>query len=77
MKKAELGGFALLSSPGRPLLQVPVNEGCVGGIIMGGLNPVAVFEESGVRVFSRALSGLVDYDRLFHYTDFDTRLKKM
>jgi repressor of nif and glnA expression len=77
MRKAELGGFALIGAPGRPLLQIPVNEGCVGGVVMGGLNPVAIFEESGVRVVSRALSGLVDYNELFHFSELDARLKKL
>jgi HTH-type transcriptional regulator, global nitrogen regulator NrpRI len=77
MRRAGLGGFTLIGAPGRPLLQVPVNEGCVGAIVMGGLNPVAVFEESGVRVFSRALSGLVDYSELFDASELESRIRKI
>lgn len=77
MKKASLGVFALTGLPGKSLLQIPVNENCLGAIIMGGLNPIAVFEETGVRIQSRAFSGLTDYNRLFHYSEFDKKLKQL
>lgn len=76
IKKTHLGNFSLIGTPGRELLKIPVNEGCTGAIIMGGLNPVAVFKELGIHIFSKALSGLIDYNRLFYYSDFNNKLKK-
>jgi hypothetical protein len=35
---------------------------------------VAVLEEMGFRVISRALSGLLDFNRLFHYKELKSRL---
>ena len=69
-----LGGFLQIGRPGQPLLEIPVSEGMAGVVVIGGLNPVAIFEEKGERVFSRALSGLLDYERLFPYTELRERL---
>jgi len=69
LKHVGLGGFLSIGWPGQPLLEVPVGEGRVGLIVIGGLNPAAILEESGIKVMSRALAGLVDYERLFHYSE--------
>ena len=47
-----------------------------GAIIVGGLNPIAILEEREHRVFSRALSGLLEYERLFPFKEFPLRLQK-
>jgi repressor of nif and glnA expression len=70
-----LGAVYLVGWPGRPLLEIPVAEGRLGMIVMGGLNPVAILEETGVRVReSSALAGLVEYRSLFHYQELSDRL---
>ena len=71
-----LGGFMQVGRPGRTLLDIPVNEGMAGAIVIGGLNPVAILEETGVRVYSRALAGLTDFDHLFHYSELESRIGK-
>ncbi|MCX8044526.1 MAG: NrpR regulatory domain-containing protein [Desulfobacterota bacterium] len=71
-----LGGFLRIGRPGQPLLDIPVNEGRVGAVVIGGLNPVAILEECGVRVYSRALAGLIDFSRLFHYEELEDRIKE-
>ena len=65
-----------LGLPGQPLLEVPVSHGRIGAIIIGGLNPIAILEEREHRVFSRALSGLIEYDRLFPFDEFPLRLQR-
>lgn len=72
-----LGGFVSIGMPGQPLLDIPVGEGRCGAVVIGGLNPVAVLEESGCRVFSSALSGLMDFSRLFRYDELRARVAKM
>ncbi len=72
-----LGGFMEIGWPGQPLLEIPIDEGRIGAIVIGGLNPVAILEEKGIEVASRALSGLVDYRRLFPYTELGRRLKRI
>jgi HTH-type transcriptional regulator, global nitrogen regulator NrpRI len=72
-----LGGFMKIGGEGVPLLEIPVGEGRVGAVVIGGLNPVAVLEESGLHVFSRALAGLIDFERLFHYSELKRRLNNL
>ena len=72
-----LGGFMKIGWPGQTLLEIPVSEGRAGAIVIGGLNPVAILEETGVRVYSRALAGLIDFSRLFRYEELESRLRKM
>ncbi|NLX26347.1 MAG: DUF128 domain-containing protein [Lentisphaerae bacterium] len=69
-----LGSLLCLGGPGQSLYGVSVGPQRVGAIIIGGLNPMSIFEETGVRVRSSALSGLVDFNNLFHYTELRERL---
>lgn len=70
-----LGGFMEIGRGGQALFDIPVSEGRAGAVVIGGLNPVSILEETGVRVTSRALSGLMDYGRLFRYEEFPSRLQ--
>ncbi|HQP30000.1 MAG TPA: NrpR regulatory domain-containing protein [Deltaproteobacteria bacterium] len=75
LHKIGLGGFMRIGRPGQTLLDIPVGASRVGAIVIGGLNPVAILEENGVRAHSRALAGLIDFSRLFHYSELGERLK--
>jgi len=47
-------------------------------IVMGGLNPVAILEELGIRVRQTgALAGLVEYRDLFSYEELPQRVKEL
>lgn len=74
LKKAGLGGVLEVGWPGHPLCEIPVNEGNIGLIVKGGLNPVAALEEVGVKVYSKALASLTDYSKLFNYQDIKAKL---
>jgi hypothetical protein len=76
LREVGLGGFMEIGLPGQPLLEIPINEGRIGAVVIGGLNPVAIVEEAGIEVLSRALSALVDYGRLFSYTELDSRIRE-
>jgi repressor of nif and glnA expression len=76
LEQIGLGGFMEIGKAGQPLLGIPVDENRVGAVVIGGLNPVAILEEMGVRVYSRALSGLIDFKKLFHYEELGERIKK-
>jgi repressor of nif and glnA expression len=68
MEVAGLGLVLAVGWPGRPLFDIPVSEGRLGVVVMGGLNPVAILEETGMRVRQTgALAGLVDYRKLIAY----------
>ena len=64
------------SLPSQPLLEIPNSYGRIGVIVVGGLNPIAILEEREHRIFSLALSGLIEYDRLFHYEEFPAKLQQ-
>ena len=77
MDEVGLGGLFLVGWPGRPLLDVPVSEGRLGIVVVGGLNPIAILEERGIRVHrTGALAGLIDYERLFSYKELDGRARE-
>ncbi len=77
LEEIGLGGFMEIGRPGQPVLGIPVDGNRLGAIVIGGLNPVAILEEIGVRVQSRALAGLVDFKTLFPYTELAQRLKDL
>lgn len=76
MMAAGLGDFLTLGWPGHSVLQVPINWGRLGGIVIGGLNPISILEESGINVISKAVSGLVEYESLFSIENLPDRYKK-
>jgi repressor of nif and glnA expression len=69
-----MGAVAEIGLPSQPVLDVPVPGGKAGVIVIGGLNPIAILEESGYRAASRALSGLVEFTRLHPYAELGRRL---
>jgi repressor of nif and glnA expression len=77
LEEVGLGGFMAIGWPGQPLLEIPVNQGQVGAIVIGGLNPAAILEEVGIRTYSRALAALADYRVFFPYDELDDRIRKL
>ncbi|MCD4812654.1 NrpR regulatory domain-containing protein [bacterium] len=74
LKKIGLGGFLAIGWPGQPLLDIPVSEGRAGIVVIGGLNPIAILEENGLRLHSHAMASLVDYQSLFSFKELNTRI---
>jgi repressor of nif and glnA expression len=71
-----LGGFMEIGLPGQAILDFPVTHGRIGAVMIGGLNPIAILEETGHRIESRALAGLIDYTHLFHVDELPKALKQ-
>jgi hypothetical protein len=67
MKKQGLGGILAIGVPNRPLLDIPVREGRVGLVVVGGMNPLAAVHEAGVRVSMFSLAGLEDIGAFVDY----------
>lgn len=76
METAGLGNVYRLGWPGHSLLEIPLNSGRIGGILLGGLNPIAAIEERGFEVVSHAVCGMVDYRELFHYSELMSMVRK-
>jgi repressor of nif and glnA expression len=74
LEEIGLGSLMCLGNPGQAIHSIPVGPQRIGAVIIGGLNPMSIFEETGLRVQSRALSGLIDFRRLFHYSEFRAQL---
>lgn len=72
-----LHGIVMIGKPDQPVCEAPVNTGCLGLVIIGGLNPIAILEESGISLDSHALSALVDFGKLFPYTELKERAALM
>jgi len=66
------GGIILFGQPGRPVLDIPVTSDMVGIVVLGGLNPVAAFEEAQIPTKTRAMATLVDYLELTPVEMYDT-----
>jgi len=76
LKRIGLGGLVTIGKPGQSVLDIPVSEGRIGAIVIGGLNPVSILEETGVRAYSRALGGLIDFNRLFRHEEMENRIRQ-
>jgi repressor of nif and glnA expression len=48
---------------------MPVGIDKVGLVVVGGLNPIAAVEESGIATRSRAMSTLYDYENLVTFKE--------
>ncbi|MFO8011508.1 MAG: NrpR regulatory domain-containing protein [Dehalococcoidia bacterium] len=70
-----LGGFMTIGRSGQSLLGIPVSEGRVGAIVIGGLNPMSILEETGLRAYSRAMAGLLEFNKLFRYDELKSRVQ--
>lgn len=75
LAEAGLGAFLTIGQPSRDLLNIPVREGSCGVIVIGGLNPVSIFEERGIPVTYSALSGFMEYEELYSYEELPERLR--
>ncbi len=75
LEEAGLGGFMTIGWPNQPVLEIPVNQGQVGAIVIGGLNPAAILEEKGIKTHSRALAALAEYETFFHFEELEDRLR--
>jgi repressor of nif and glnA expression len=73
LQRVGLGGFLQIGWSGQSVFGIPVNEGRVGMVFIAGLNPVAILEEQGIEVYSRALCGLIDFQRLFDYEQLEQK----
>lgn len=76
LKNVGLDCIMEMGLPGQPLREIPVDHGGMGVIVIGGLNPIAILEERGIKVVSKALSGLMDFSRFFRYAEMPERMSQ-
>ena len=68
LDKIGLNGILLIGNPGQPLLDIPVPEGKAGMIVMGGLNPIAAAEETGIEIHNIAMGTLFPFKELVEFS---------
>lgn len=61
MKRPGFRSCIFFGQPGEPLMGLPVTEGKVGMVVLGGLNPIAGLEEAGLVFDTRSIAMLQDY----------------
>lgn len=64
-----IGGILIFGNPNQPVFEMPVGIDKAGMVIVGGLNPVAALEESGISTESKATSTLYEYSRLVSFKE--------
>ena len=65
-KLSEIGfsGTVIVGEPNQPALQIPVNSGYAGLVILAGLNPLAAVEEMGISTQNMSLCMMMDFQKL-------------
>lgn len=64
-----IGGILLIGNPNQPLFEMPVSFDKAGMVIVGGLNPIAALEESGIPTHSAAMAALYSYSALLPFKE--------
>ncbi len=72
LAKARINGVLTVGNVSEPVCKVDVELNRVGMILIGGLNPIAAVEESGIEVENHAMSTVVNYKSLI---DFEELIK--
>ncbi len=70
LREKGIGGILRIGEPNSPLYEMPVGLDRTGMVIVGGLNPAAILEESGIPTESRAMSTLYEFSALGRYEDY-------
>ncbi len=69
MREKGIGGVLLIGNPNQPLIEIPVSMDKAGMIIVGGLNPIAAVEETGIPTTSKAMSILYKFSDLIGFKE--------
>ncbi len=70
LQRLDLSALLTTGRPDQPLLDIPITGGRTGLLVMGGLNPVAVLREAGVRVTLGSMTGFEDLARFRPLADW-------
>jgi len=69
LKEAGLGGLLLMGNTSEAVCEIPVELNKIGVILLGGLNPVAAAEEAGIEAENRAMSTVMEYQKLIKFRE--------
>ncbi len=69
LSAAGIGGVIVRGNISEPVCEIPVEPNKVGVVLVGGLNPVAAAQESGIEAENYSMSTLIDYRNFIKYTE--------
>jgi len=69
LKEAGLGGLIVMGDTSEPVCEITVELNKIGMVLLGGLNPVAAAEESGVEAENHAMSTVMEYRDLIKFEE--------
>jgi repressor of nif and glnA expression len=69
LAKAKMNGVLCVGNVSEPICEVPIELNRVGMVLIGGLNPIAAVEESGIEVETHPMSTVVDYQNLIDFEE--------
>mgnify|MGYP001766365083 CR=1 FL=1 len=69
LKESHLGGLLIMGNTSEHVCEVPVELNRIGMILIGGMNPVAAAEETGIEADNRAMSTVMEYQSLIKFQD--------
>lgn len=69
LRQAGIGGVITVGQPGESICEVPVDPNKSGMILIGGLNPVASAHEAGIETENRAMSNIIDFNKLKRFSE--------
>jgi len=64
LEQIGISGTVFIGKPNQPTLQIPVNSGYAGLVILAGINPLAAVEETGIDTQNTSLSMIMDFQKL-------------
>ncbi|HEX7365117.1 MAG TPA: NrpR regulatory domain-containing protein [Dehalococcoidia bacterium] len=69
LREARLGGLIVMGKTSEPVCEIPVELNRIGMIFIGGLNPVAAAEESGIEAENYAMCTVMEYKKLVKFEE--------
>jgi hypothetical protein len=69
MEKVGINGVFVAGGISEPICQIPVDINKMGVILIGGLNPVACAQESGIDAENLAMTGVMHYNQLLPFKE--------
>ncbi len=67
--EAGLRGVLLMGTTSESVCEIPVELNKIGMILIGGMNPIAAAEESGIEAENKAMSTVVDYKSMIKFEE--------
>ncbi|MFC1998918.1 DUF128 domain-containing protein [Chloroflexota bacterium] len=69
LKDIGIGGVYVFGNTSEPVCQIATGMNRIGMALLGGLNPLALAVESGIKIDSHAESGMIDFEKLTSFWD--------